>query len=45
MVWIIWGSIFIIVISIFTIDRYIPEKPKTKIGKWWREHLIERVND
>lgn len=32
---------FIIVVSVFTIDRYIPDEPKSKFGKWWRKHIIE----
>ena len=45
MFWIIWISMCIIVISIFIIDEFIPEIPKTKLGKWWRNHIITREND
>ena len=36
---------FIIVIGLFTLDRYIPDEPKSKFGKWWRKHIVEIEND
>ena len=33
---------FIIVICLFTLDRYIPDEPKSKFGKWWRKNLIQK---
>ena len=32
----------IIVMTIFTLDRYISDEPKSKFGKWWRKNLIQR---
>jgi len=32
----------IIVIGLFTLDRYIPDEPKNKFGKWWRKNLIQK---
>ena len=39
---IIYIITFIIVMSILTLDRYISYKPKTKFGKWWRKHIIDK---
>ena len=33
---------FILVMSIFAIDRFISYEPKGKFGKWWRKHIIDR---
>ena len=33
---------FIVIISIFTIDRFIPNEPKGKFGKWWVKHIVGR---
>ena len=33
---------FIIVIGLFTLDRYISDEPKSKFGKWWRKNLIQK---
>jgi hypothetical protein len=33
---------FIIVIGILSLDRYVPDKPKSKLGKWWRKNIIDR---
>lgn len=33
---------FILVMTIFTMDRFISDEPKGKFGKWWRKNLIKR---
>ena len=33
---------FILVMSIFVIDRFISYEPKGKFGKWWRKNLIQK---
>ena len=33
---------FILVMSIFAIDRFISYEPKGKFGKWWRKNIIDR---
>ena len=39
---VIYVITFIIVMAIFTIDRYVPDEPKSKFGKWWRKNLIQK---
>jgi len=33
---------FILVMIIFTLDRYISDEPKSKFGKWWRKNLTQK---
>lgn len=42
---IIYFCFFMIVMSVFFIDRLIPFKPKGRFGKWWIKHIFEREND
>ena len=42
---IIYSISFIIVVSIFELNRFFPNKPKSKFGKWWRKHIIDEEND
>ena len=45
MFWKIYIFFTIIVLSIFYFDGFIPKKPKSRFGKWWRKHIFEREND
>jgi hypothetical protein len=45
MFWKIYLCLTIFVLSIFYFDRFIPDKPKNKFGKWWRKHIFEIEND
>lgn len=33
---------FILVMSIFTIDRLISDIPKSKFGIWWRNNVVQK---
>jgi hypothetical protein len=39
---VIYFITFIIVMGILFFDRYVPDNPKSKFGKWWRKNLIDR---
>ena len=38
---IIYLILIIIVVSVFELNRFIPDVPKSKFGKWWRKHIAE----
>jgi hypothetical protein len=45
MFWKIYLFFAILVLSIFYFDGLIPDKPKSRFGKWWRKHIFEIYND
>ena len=45
MFWKTYLCLTIFVLSIFYFDRFIADKPKSRFGKWWRKHIINRQDD
>ncbi len=41
----IYFFLSLIVIGLFVLNEFIPDKPKNKFGKWWRKHIFEIEND
>ena len=39
---VIYFMLIILVMGILTLDRYISYEPKSKFGKWWRKHIVDR---
>jgi hypothetical protein len=39
---VIYFIAFILLMSMFTIDRLISDEPKGRFGKWWRKNLIQK---
>lgn len=41
MFWKIYLFLVFMVIGLFVINEFIPNKPKNKFGKWWRKNIFE----
>ena len=45
MIWKIFLFSIILVLSILYFDKFISYEPKSRFGKWWRNHIINRLDD